>query len=71
MERVILKTQGRLYRIPKAPFEPASQTCERGWTIAELSKGAEEGDARDAQKQKKWVRQSFETCYVKQGMQYD
>ena len=65
MEQVILKTNGRLYRIPKAAFEPISQTCERGWTIAELSKDASE------QKKKEWVQESFEKCYLKQGMRYD
>lgn len=68
---MILKTNGRLYRIPKAAFEPISQTCERGWTIAEQSKEAEASACTDAQKQKEWIQQSFESCYVKQGIRYE
>ena len=71
MEWVILKTNGRLYRIPKAPYEPISQTCERGWTIAKNSKEAVETDGVDKQKKKEWIRQSFEACYLKQGMVYE
>jgi hypothetical protein len=54
MEYVILKTNGRLYRIPKAPYEPISQTCERGWTIAKSSKEASETESMDKQKKKDW-----------------
>jgi hypothetical protein len=33
MEFIVLKSGGHLYRIPRVPFEPLSQTCERGWYL--------------------------------------
>jgi hypothetical protein len=61
MDVVVLKSKGRLYRIPKAPFEPMAQTCERGWTIAT---GAEKPVVEQ-------IHASFMECYQKQGLVYD
>lgn len=65
MDVVVLKSKGRLYRIPKAPFEPMAQTCERGWTIAAGAVGATEKPVVEQ------IHASFMECYQKQGIQYD
>jgi hypothetical protein len=63
MDVVVLKSKGRLYRIPKAPFEPMAQTCERGWGIA-----ATETREKPVVEQ---IHASFMECYQKQGLVYD
>jgi hypothetical protein len=64
-----MKSGGRLYRIPKAPFEPMAQVCERGDTIIKLAKN--EPDSVMEIKKNEWIHASFINCYEKQGMRYD
>lgn len=67
MEYALLKTGGRIYRIPKAPFETMAQVCERGNTVIQQTKGVAECDNA---KKKEWLHASFIAFYEKQGVKY-
>lgn len=68
MDIAILKTGGRIYRIPKAPFETMAQVCERGNTVIQQTK---EVAKCDNAKKKEWLHASFIAFYEKQGVRYD
>jgi hypothetical protein len=64
MERVFIKSGGRMYRIPKAgPFEPIAQVCERGAYIIHQTQGCD-----DETNKKEWIEASFLTVYERQGL---
>lgn len=68
METAVLKSGGRLYRIPKAPFETMAQVCERGHTIIQQT---QKETVCDATKKQAWLHASYMTFYEKQGVKYD
>jgi hypothetical protein len=67
MEVAMLKSSRRIYRIPKAPFEPLNQTMDRGgYLVSQLEKT----ETLTPEEQERHVANSFQWLYEKQGMVY-
>lgn len=67
MEVALMKSNGRIYRIPKAPFEPMAQVCQRGSSI--IQQTVRETECSEMKK-KEWIHASFLTMYQQQGLRY-
>jgi hypothetical protein len=67
---VLIKSKGRMYRIPRSLFEPTAQVYERGWYLVEQTK-ASSLKQMTPEKINQWINQSFEWMHSKQGMGYE
>jgi hypothetical protein len=68
MDTVVIKSGGKLYRIPRPPFEPLAHTCERGWFLVEELKREREQEPMASPEVR--LQASFQWLYEKQGMTY-
>lgn len=66
---VLIKSNGRLYRIPRMPHEPMAQVYERGWFIVEQTSHLAK-DQITIEKQNQVQNDSFEWVHTKQGLKY-
>lgn len=66
---IALKTNGRIYRVPRMPYEPFAQAYDRGWYIVEKTNGMDK-TTPSAEKLHQIVNESFEWLHGKQGMSY-
>lgn len=66
----MLKTSGKIYRIPHTPHESLAQVYERGWYIVENTRAVKISDMTP-ELYNMMVNASFEWIHKKQGMSYD
>lgn len=66
---VLIKTMGRIYRIPKIMHESTAQVFERGWYIVDQTTSLT-AEQITVEKQNQLINDSFEWIHTKQGMKY-
>jgi hypothetical protein len=66
---VLIKTGGRIYRIPRTLHESTAQAFERGWFIVEQTQNMT-FEHVTPEKENQILNNSFEWIHTKQGLKY-